>query len=143
MKNINIIGNERIPKETILMFSDIQVNEEINDSKANKILKDLYDSNFFENVTVKFDLNTLTIIVEEFPIIENININGIKAEKFIESIRNNFIFKPRSSFNKYLLSDEENTIKFTLKNFGYYFAEVETFIEKLDNNMVNINYNIV
>ena len=43
---IEIIGNERIPKETILMFADIKENEIINTQKINEILKNLYDSNF-------------------------------------------------------------------------------------------------
>ncbi len=47
IKEVKIFGNERIPKETILMFADIKKNDSIDDIKANKILKDLYESNFF------------------------------------------------------------------------------------------------
>ena len=35
IKDIKIIGNERIPSETIIMFSKIKINDEINDTKAN------------------------------------------------------------------------------------------------------------
>ncbi len=142
IKEIKIIGNERIPSETIIMFSKIKINDEINDTKANSIVKDLYDSNFFEDISVKFEKNVLTISVKEQPIIQDIIIDGLKANKFKEAIREKFILKPRSSFNKYLLSEEEIQIKSTLKKFGFYFAKVETYIENLDNNMVNINYKI-
>ena len=37
--NIKILGNERISKETILMFSDIGLKDSINDNKINQILK--------------------------------------------------------------------------------------------------------
>ena len=38
---IKIFGNERIPKETILMFLDIKKNDTIDDVKVNKVLKNL------------------------------------------------------------------------------------------------------
>ena len=47
INKIIINGNERIPKETILMFSTVEINENINSDRLNEILKNLYDSNFF------------------------------------------------------------------------------------------------
>ena len=142
IKDIKILGNERIPDETILMFSKVKKNDQLNDAKANSIVKDLYDSNFFENISVTFEKNILTISVKEQPIIKDINLEGVKAKKFVKAIRDQFTLKPRSSFNKFLLSQEEQRIKSTLKKFGYYFSEVETYIENLENNMVNINYKV-
>ena len=142
IKDIKILGNERIPSETIIMFAKVKKNDEITDAKANSIIKDLYDSNFFEDISVKFDNNILVISVKEQPIIKNIILDGIKAKKFEEAIRSKFILKPRSSYNEFLISEEEKQIKSTLKKLGFYFAKVETYVEDLDNNMVNINYKI-
>ncbi len=142
IKEIKINGNERIPDETILMFADINENEEINDSKINDILKDLYDSNFFDNVSVTYNKNILTINLEELPIIDNISISGIKAKKYEEAIRLSLNLKQRSSFNEYILSEEKIIIQTVLKNFGYYFATVDAYVEELVNNMVNIKYEI-
>ena len=72
IKKIEIKGNERIPTATILMFADFKINNVIDDIKINEILKNIYDSNFFENVSVKIVNNTIQINVIEFPIIENI-----------------------------------------------------------------------
>jgi len=41
LNKIEIVGNERISKETIKLFISVNVNDEINDTKLNKILKDL------------------------------------------------------------------------------------------------------
>ena len=128
--------------ETILMFADINENDDINDDKINDILKDLYDSNFFNNISVSYNKNILTINLEELPIIDNIFIDGIKAKKYEEALRLSLILKPRSSFNEYLLSEEKIIIQNVLKNFGYYFATVDTYVEELKNNMVNIKYEI-
>ena len=50
IESIEILGNERISKETILMFSELQSNENLNDISLNDILKKLYDTNYFNNV---------------------------------------------------------------------------------------------
>ena len=47
IKSIEVKGNKRIPKETILMFSGISKGQNINDVDLNLILKNIYDSNFF------------------------------------------------------------------------------------------------
>ena len=37
------------------MFSNVKINDDINDeNELNKILKNLYETNFFKNVSVKF-----------------------------------------------------------------------------------------
>ena len=142
IKKIEIFGNERISNETILMFSDIQLSDDFNINKSNKILKELYKSNFFDDVSVKYNSGVLTISVNELPLIEKITIEGVKAKKFNETIEDSLLFKSRSSFNKILLTDELKSIKTVLKNFGYYFATVEVYVEEINNNMVNLKYKI-
>ena len=99
LKKIDIIGNQRIPNETIIMFSGVNLNDDITENQLNDILKNLYDSNFFENVSVKFDDNNLTILVKEFPIIDKIIYKGIKAKKIFEYYE-----------NKYGTSDLDSTV---------------------------------
>ena len=142
IENIEISGNKRISDETIKMFSDFQINNEINDQILNEILKNLYDSNFFENVIVEYNQNTLFIKVEELPIIQNIVLDGIKANKFKDEIKKNFKLKSRSSFNEYFIKEDEKTIKSILKKNGYYFSTIDTYVESVENNMVNINYKV-
>ena len=51
------------------MFADIKENEIINTEKINKILKNLYQSNFFENVSVSLDGKNLKINVISFQLL--------------------------------------------------------------------------
>ena len=53
INNIIINGNERIPNETILMFSTAKINENIDSNRMNEILKNLYDSNFLKMYQLK------------------------------------------------------------------------------------------
>ena len=141
-KKIEISGNKRIPNETILMFSTISINDSVNNEKINNILKQLYETGFFSDVNVNFENETLKIELTENPIIENIFFEGIKAKKIKEPITKNLKLRNRSSYNIIKLNSDKESIISTLKSLGYYFAKVDVFIDELDNNKVNINYNI-
>ena len=73
LKDVKIIGNERIPDETVLMFANVKIGEKINNDLLNNILKNIYNSLFFKNVSVELNDDIITIKVEENPIIQNIN----------------------------------------------------------------------
>ncbi len=138
IKKIEIIGNQRIPNETILMFSGVKINDLINNEQVNQILKKLYESNFFENVSIDFNNNNLKITLIEFPIINEIIYDGIKASKIKNEIQKNLSLKPRSSFNKVLFLEDQKNILSTLKNLGYYFATIDSYIEEISDNRINI-----
>jgi outer membrane protein insertion porin family len=53
IKEIKILGNDRVSDETILVFSNISENQNINDKDLNTILKNLYETNFFKNIKVE------------------------------------------------------------------------------------------
>jgi outer membrane protein insertion porin family len=142
IKKIKINGNERISNETIIMFSDVVTGQSLNNDKINQILKNLYDSNFFDNVSVKFDNDILTIDVDESPLIKDIIISGIKADKLKKLIRDGLILKPRGSFNNVFLTEEKKTIQSNLRSAGYYFATIDPYIELLDDNMITIDYRV-
>ena len=141
-KKIEITGNERISNETILMFSTITVNDTVNNEKINNILKQLYETGFFSDVNVNFENEILKIKITENPIIENIFFEGIKAKKIKEPITKNLKLRNRSSYNLIKLNSDKENIISTLKSLGYYFAKVDVYVDELDNNKVNINYNI-
>ena len=42
VKKINVTGNERISKDTIIIFGEINLNEDFSEQKLNKILKNLF-----------------------------------------------------------------------------------------------------
>ena len=139
---IMIEGNDRISDETISMFADVKLNDNIDNEKLNSILKNLYDSNFFDNVSVSFDKNDLIIKVIESPIIEQITFTGVKSKTMKKELFKILKLKSRSSFNETMLSDDRSAILAYLKNIGYYFAKVETFVEKSENKLVNIDHKI-
>ena len=137
---INVEGNQRISKDTIIMFADVSIQDEVSDKDLNEILKKLYNTNFFDLVSVKIIDRILSIKVKENPIIQNIDYEGIKSSELLENLKKNVILKPRSSFNEVLLNKDKISIKSFLKNSGYYFSKVEISLEELEDNKINLNY---
>ena len=142
IESIEILGNERISKETILMFSELQSNENLNDISLNDILKKLYDTNYFKNVSVSIVNKILKINVEENPIVGLINIEGIKSENFKSEIIKTLKLKSRTSFNVFDLEKDKNTIIELLKSRSYYNSITEVFTKTNENKTIDITYKI-
>jgi len=142
IKKIEVKGNERISADTIIMFADVDLNQNIDDVKLNEIIKSLYDTNFFKNVSVEIKSNILRLNVIELPIIEKVNIKGIKANKINDVINKNLILKSRSSFDEFLFYQEKENLNKIFKEMGYYYATVDAYIEDIGNNKVNLTYDI-
>ena len=142
VKDFKVSGNQRVSNETIILFSEISINDKIDSLILNRSLKNLYNTNFFEDVSIKINNNILVIKVKENPIIEKINYDGIKSKRIIELIKKNTILKSRSSYNVSYLKKDEESIKVALKDLGYYFPNVDTYVENLNDNKVNITYQL-
>jgi len=142
LNKIEIVGNERISKETIKLFISVNVNDEINDTKLNKILKDLYETKFFKDVSINYNNQILQINVKENPIIENIKYNGIKSKRILEIIKLESLIKQRSSYDEIKIKKEKIKIKNILKDLGYYSSTLVILVDKSKNNLVSITYDI-
>jgi len=142
LNKIEITGNERISDETIKMFISIDIKDEINDIKLNKILKDLYETEFFKNISVSFNNQTLLINLEENPIIDNISYNGVKSNRILELIKQGTTIKQRSSYNEIQIKKEKLKIENILQDLGYYNSTLNITVNQSRDNLVSIIYDI-
>tara|TARA_X000000950_G_scaffold230274_1_gene278404 strand:+ start:2515 stop:4755 length:2241 start_codon:yes stop_codon:yes gene_type:complete len=142
ISKIEIDGNLRISDETILMFANVKIKDNIENEQLNEILKNLYETNFFDNVSVSFNKNILKIQIVELPIIDTIEFSGIKSNRFKEELSKILNLKSRSSLNNYNLLNDTRLIKEYFRNNGYYFSKVETLVEELNDNLVKIYHKI-
>ena len=143
LENIEITGNKRISKETILVLGNISPNRNLNKDDLNNYLKSLYDTNFFQDIKFKTENNILYITVVENPIIEEIVFNGIKKKSLVDLLYESMKLKNRNSYNKIYLKEDLILIENILKQNGYYFAKIQSMLETNDTlNSVKINLNI-
>ena len=126
ISEIKVDGNKRISKESIIIFGDIDFNKSYNDDDLDMVLKNIYETNFFKEINLKINNSILEISVIENPIIEDVQINGIKSTKLTELLFDKIKLKNRSSYIESLFLSDLNLVKNILKSSGYYFADVKT-----------------
>ena len=143
VKKIEISGNQRISSETILVLANISTNKNFEDKDLNKSLRELYDTNFFSDIQILLVDGILKINLVENPIIEDIEILGIKNKSFLEDIYERISLKERMSYTENQLSSDITLIKNILKSNGFYFSEVNpSLIENNDLNSIRLRIDI-
>ena len=141
LKKFEISGNKRISDQTIIIFSEIKINDKITKQKLDDVIKKLYKTNFFKDINLSFENQTLFLKVEENPIIEKLEITGIKKQSLVEFIKSKLQLAEMKSFDQNLLSSDINLIYNILKTNGYYFAKISSS-KKLDETLNSLNLKI-
>ena len=142
INKIEVKNNNRITTESIITFGGIELGKDYTQEQLNKILLDLYSTNFFSDI--KFDLqgDVLIVEVEERKIIQQIIINGIKAQKTKKSILKNLSLREKSPYVNFLAKQDINKIENSLNSAGYYFNKVDVTLKTNSNETVDLIYNI-
>ena len=139
-KDIVVSGNERLSIETILMFAGLKTNLNLDDQDLNKAIKKLYETNYFKNIIVSTEGETLSIEVLENPIIQSIKIDGIKNKDILRQLYNFTKKKEKYPFLKNQIKDQKNFLLNIVRSTGFYFAKIETLIIDNKNNSVDVLY---
>ena len=126
IKKFNIEGNNRVADETIIMFSNLKIGDQITRNKLNNALKDLYYTNYFKDVKITSENQVIKIYVDENPIIQKITINGIKKNKIKEKISEISSKIEKYPFVENKVNEQVNLLKNILRSYGYYFVKLET-----------------
>ena len=143
LKKIEINGNKRISDETIKIFSELKINQELSESNLDNAIKKLYKTNFFSNINLTFENQILIFNVEENPIIDNFEITGVKKQSLVEFIKDKIQLAEMKSFDKELLAADLRLIQNILKTSGYYFANITSSKNvNEDLNSVDLKINI-
>ena len=140
VKKLEIKGNLRISQETIIVFGDISLGKDYSISDVNSLIKKLYDTSFFSDISVSIKNNTLNIILKENPIIKSIIFDGEKAKKYIEKIRELLSLTENGPFVENYIKKDINLIKEFYRSLGFYFVKIDVEIATLEKNKINIQY---
>ena len=142
VNKVDVQGNDRISSETIMIFGDIVIGNNYEESDVSLLIKKLYETRFFSNISAELANNKLTIVVEENPIVYSIIFKGEKAKKHVEKIKEFLLVREKSSYVSNNIKHDINQIKSFYRARGYYFVKIDAEIEKLEKNRVNIFYSI-
>ena len=143
ISDIKVEGNKRISIKTIKIFSEVTVGKNYNNNELNTVLKKLYETNFFDLVELRINKSTLLIKVVENPIIEDVEINGLRSKDLIKNIRDLMELRSRKSYLESIAISDLKRVKNLLRRNGYYFADIKSDIRKnTEQNTIRITYNI-
>ncbi len=138
VNKIEINGNKRISDETIKVYGEIELNKDLTESDLNKILINLYKTDFFENVDVKLSDNILVVNVNEYPVVNQLIIIGEKSNKYKKLIRETLKLKEKRPFVKSFLAQDIEIIKKLYSSVGYNSSSVEAKVKKIDEDSLDI-----
>ena len=142
VKKIEIVGNERVNSETIRIFGGIELNDNLNTDDLNKILKKLYETNFFENVNLTLNNSILRIRVVENAIVQNLIIKGIDNDNLKKDISEIIIIKEKNPYLENKIKNDLNNVKNFLQEVGFYFASVDVLKKNNSNNTIDLIFEI-
>ncbi len=142
VKDIVIDGNTRVNSETIKIFGGLNINDDLNSDDLNKILKKLYETNFFESVNLSLKDSVLKISVIENPIIQNLIITGIENDSLKKKILGDLTLKEKNPYIDINVKNDLQNIKNLLQNVGYYFSSVDILKKENSNDTIDLIYEI-
>jgi len=140
VQKLEVKGAQRFTDETIKVYGEISFGKDYSAFDLNQILKNLYKTNFFEDVKISLSNGVLDITVKEYPLINSIDLKGEKSNEMKKSILKLLQLKAKESFRENILSEDISIIKKIYGTVGFNFINVEAKIEKFSDNRVNLTY---
>jgi outer membrane protein insertion porin family len=138
VESINITGNKRISDATIIIYGDIQIRKDYSESDLNKILNNLYSTNFFDNISIELSNNILRINLIELPTVSQLIILGEKKQRFLKDIKILMQLKENDYYSKSKLTKDIEIIKQLYSSIGYNFTEVTSKIKKINDGSIDL-----
>ena len=141
---IEIDGNIRITNEEIIEYSDFKIGKNYDQDDISEMIKRLFSTNLFTDISIKVTDNTLIINVIETPLVSRINVEGnklIETEQVISSLESIGIKKSKPYSENLLDKVEQELVRLYYDN-GRYSSSVEIEGVKVENNLVNLNVKI-
>ena len=142
IRSITVRGSERLESETIRSYANLSPGQTYTAVTLDTALKDLYATELFADVVISgADTGNLVITVKENPVINRIVLEGnkkIKEDKITPEIR----LAPRQIFTRSKVRADVDRIIELYKREGRFAATVEPKIVELDQNRVDLVFEI-
>ena len=141
IQTISVSGAQRLEPRTILSYIQLRSGQPYNQAAADQALKDLAATELFSDYTIRFNNGNLLIEVVENPVVNRIILEGnkrLKDEKIVPEIK----LAPRQIFTRSKVRADVSRIIELYKRQGRFAAVVEPKMVQLDQNRVDIVYEI-
>ena len=144
LKDIRVEGLQRTDPGTVFASLPFRIGDTYNDEKGAAALRALFATGLFKDVRISIDGNAVVVIIDERPIIANVNFVGLKefdTEALTKSLKDVGIGEGKP-FDKALADRAEQELKRQYLTRSLYGAEVTTTITPIERNRVNVSFNV-
>lgn len=142
VSQVNVTGSQRIEPDTVRSYIKLKPGDLYTAEAGDQIIKDLFATELFADVTVREANGVVTIEIKENPVINRIIFEGnkrLKEDKILKEIR----LAPRQIFTRSKVRADVARIIELYRRQGRYAATVDPQMVTLDQNRVDIVYSIV
>ena len=140
LKKIEIYGNDRLAYETIVLFSNLEIGDDIDSNIINNTFKNLFQTDYFKDLKINFDSGNLKISVIENPIIQEIKIIGINNKSILRELEKITRKTEKYPFIESKVINQKNQLNNIVRMNGFYFADIKTQVVDNNNNSINLIY---
>lgn len=144
VKSIRVVGLKRLSKGTVYNYLPVQVGETLASEETASIIRELYDTGFFQSVRLEREGNTLIVYVVERATIGNISVIGndeIPSDKMKDLLKQLGLIKGQV-FQRASLEHLETELKQAYLMRGKYNAHVDAKVVPMTENRVGITITI-
>ncbi len=141
IRSIVVNGSQRLEAGTVLSYMKLRVGQTYTQESADQALKDLFETELFKDVSIRNNAGAVVIDVVENPVINRILLEGNKRIKD-DAIRPEIRLAPRQIFTRSKVRADVARIIELYKRKGRFAASVEPKMVQLDQNRVDIVFEI-
>jgi outer membrane protein insertion porin family len=140
ISKIIIQGNQRVSTDTILTYANISKGDKITSELIQSVIKRLYETKYFDDISVSQKFNDLIISVVEKPIVSSIIItdnNIIEDEDILTALEDVGISRTQP-YDKNIFDKIEQELVRLYFDRGRYNASIKTKVSQLERNRVSL-----
>jgi len=144
LKDIRVEGLQRSDAGTVFASLPFRIGDTYTDEKGAAALRALFATGLFKDVRLDVEGGVVVVIVEERPVIANIDFVGLKEfdkDQLVKALKD-FGISEGQPFDKALADRAEQELKRQYLTRSLYGAEVVTTVTPQERNRVNISFTI-
>lgn len=142
VSRVTVNGNQRVDDDTIRAYLSIQPGRSFSAQDVDQSLKALFETGLFSDVSISQRGGTLVVNVVENPLINKIAFEGNKKFKD-DQLKGVIQSKARGVFTRARIQSDVQRILELYRRSGRFRASVEPKIIDLENNRINVVFEIV
>ncbi len=144
VRDVVVRGNQQIETGDVLRNLPIRAGETYRAGDSARLIRALYDTELFDDISLARDGSTLIIDVTERPTIAEIEVTGnedLQSEQLRETLEDVGLATGRI-FRRFVLDNLETELRQVYFSRGQYGTRVESSVEELERNRVSVKIKI-